>query len=580
MDYKKEYEKWLNSPKLCEEGRKELEAIALDEKAKEYRFGGELEFGTAGMRGIIGYGVNMMNIYTVMRATQGLAEWVKSLGDKEMARGVVISYDTRRKSETFAKAAAGVLAKNGIKAYLFDDVRPVPMLSYAVRYLGTVAGIMITASHNPKEYNGYKVYGGDGAQMSPEDTAKVVSYIEEIDDYLSVSALDTSDLIVPVPRSLDEDYINELAKLTLSKEAVEKCGKNLKLVYTPVHGSGYKPVTAILNKLGINATVVEEQTTKDTEFSTVKVPNPEFKETLSMGIALANKINADVVFGTDPDSDRLGVALKDEQGEFVALSGNQVGILLLDYILTRLAEENAMPKNAAVVKSFVTTGMAKALCDDYGVALYETPVGFKFIGEKIKQWEQNGKHTYIFGFEESCGYLRGTHARDKDAVVASMLCAEMVCYYAYLGKTVFARLQEIYAKYGFVLDKNVSVQYQGLNAMKEMNAVVDGLKSLKVEKLGGIDVVAIRDYSAAKRTLLKTGAVEEMDIPKCTCVYYELSGGSFVCVRPSGTEPKLKIYYSLKAKDEAAANGELVHLQSSVNDMLENAKKQKAISNK
>ncbi len=574
MDYKKEYEKWLNSSKLCEEGRKELEAIALNETEKEYRFGGELEFGTAGMRGIIVYGVNMMNIYTVMRATQGLAEWIKSLGKNEMARGVVISYDTRRKSETFAKAAAGVLAKNGIKAYLFDDVRPVPMLSYAVRYLGTVAGIMITASHNPKEYNGYKVYGGDGAQMSPEDTEKVVAHIQAIDDYLSVSALDESDLIVSVPRALDEDYIEELSKLTLSQEAVEKCGKDLKLVYTPVHGSGYKPVTAILKKLGINATVVEEQTTKDTEFSTVKVPNPEFKETLSMGIALANKINADVVFGTDPDSDRLGVALKDDKGEFVALSGNQVGILLLDYILTRLSGENAMPKNAAVVKSFVTTGMAKALCDDYGVALYETPVGFKFIGEKIKQWEKDGKHTYIFGFEESCGYLRGTHARDKDAVVASMLCAEMVCYYTYLGKTVFARLQEIYAKYGFVLDKNVSVQYQGLNAMKEMNAVVDGLKRLKVDTLGGIDVVAIRDYSAAKRTLLQTGAVEEMDIPKCNCVYYELSGGSFVCVRPSGTEPKLKIYYSLKAKDEATANEELVLLRASVEKMLEDAKRQ------
>ena len=291
-----------------------------------------------------------------------------------------------------------------------------------------------------------------------------------------------------------------------------------------------------------------------------------------MGIALANKINADVVFGTDPDSDRLGVALKDDNGEFVALSGNQVGILLLDYILTRLAEDKTMPKNAAVVKSFVTTGMAKALCDDYGVTLYETPVGFKFIGEKIKQWERDGKHTYIFGFEESCGYLRGTHARDKDAVVASMLCAEMVCYYTYIGKTVYGRLQEIYAKYGYVLDKNVSIQYSGLNAMKEMNAVVDGLKSMKPTDFAGLEVVAIRDYSAAKRTVLASGAVEEMDIPKCNCVYYELAGGSFVCVRPSGTEPKLKIYYSLKAKDEGAANAKLVELQTDVNAMLEKAK--------
>ena len=572
MDYLVKYRQWLENPALCAEGKAELESLKGNEKELEYRFGGEMEFGTAGMRGVIGYGINMMNIYTVMRATQGLAEWIKTLSASEQEQGVVISYDTRRKSAEFAKAAAGVLAKNGIKAYLFDDVHPVPMLSYAVRYLGTIAGIMITASHNPKEYNGYKVYGADGAQMSPEDTEKVVSYINQIEDYLSVSADENSNLILPVPAKLDEDYIAELSKLTLSKEAVEKCGKDLKLVYTPVHGSGYVPVTTILKKLGINTTVVEAQTTKDTEFSTVKVPNPEYKETLSMGIALANEIDADVVFGTDPDSDRLGVALKNDNGEFVALSGNQVGILLLDYILTRLSEDKAMPDNAAVVKSFVTTGMAKALCDDYGVTLYETPVGFKFIGEKIKQWERDNKHTYIFGFEESCGYLRGTHARDKDAVVASMLCAEMVCYYTYIGKTVYGRLQEIYAKYGYVLDKNVSIQYSGLNAMKEMNAVVDALKTMKPNAFAGVAVEAIRDYSAAKRTVLASGKVEEMDIPKCNCVYYELAGGSFVCVRPSGTEPKLKIYYSLKAKDEAAANAKLAELQADVNAMLEKAK--------
>ena len=570
MDYMQNYQAWLQNPNLGEEGKAELQALADNEKEIEYRFGGEMEFGTAGMRGIIAYGMNVMNIHTVMRATQGLAEWVKTLGKEAMERGVVISYDTRRKSQEFAKATAGVLAKNGIKAYLFDEVHPVPMLSYAVRYLKTIAGVMITASHNPKEYNGYKVYGEDGAQMSPEDTEKVVAYIQNI-PYLSVQADENSPLILPVPESLDNDYIEELSKLTLSKKAVEKCGADLKLVYTPVHGSGYVPVTSILKKLGINVTVVEEQAVKDTEFSTVKVPNPEFKETLSMGIALANKINADVVFGTDPDSDRLGVALKDEKGEFVALSGNQVGILLLDYILTRLSEDGTMPQNAAVVKSFVTTGMAKALCDDYGVALYETPVGFKFIGEKIKQWERDGKHTYIFGFEESCGYLRGTHARDKDAVVASMLCAEMVCYYVSIGKTVFARLQEIYAKYGYVLDLNVSIQYSGLNAMKEMNAVVDGLKTVKVAELAGIKVNAIRDYSAAKCTAAD-GTVTEMDIPKCNCVYYELDGGSFVCVRPSGTEPKLKIYYSLKAKDEAAANAKLVELKTAVNALLESVK--------
>ncbi len=572
MSYQSIYEAWLADPRLAESDRAELKAIARDEKEKEYRFGGELAFGTAGMRGILGCGMNMMNVYTVMRATQGLSEYIKTLPAAEQAKGVVISYDTRRNSRLFAEKAAGVLAKNGIKAYLFDDVHPVPMLSYAVRYLGTVAGIMITASHNPKEYNGYKVYGEDGAQMSPEATEIVVGFIEKITDYLSVTAEENSPLIVSVPKEVDDTYIEALKKLTLSKEAVEKCGKDLKLVYTPVHGSGYVPVTRILKELGIHVNVVEEQTSKDPDFSTVKVPNPEFKETLSMGIALANRIHADVVFGTDPDSDRLGVAVKNDAGEFVALSGNQVGILLLDYILTRLKEENALPENAAVVKSFVSTGMAKAICADFGVALFETPVGFKFIGEKIKEWEQDGSHTFVFGFEESCGYLRGTHARDKDAVVASMLCAEMVCYYTYIGKTVWGRLNEIYAKYGFVLDKNESIQYGGLNAMKEMNAVVDALKTVTVKAFGSFAVEAVRDYSADIRRLAD-GSTEPLNIPKCNCVYYELAGGSFVCVRPSGTEPKLKIYYSIKAPSEQAAEDELLGVKASVKTLLDSVKK-------
>lgn len=568
MDYRANFEKWLNDRRLCQEGIAELKAVDDDVKAVEYRFGGELEFGTAGMRGLIGYGMNMMNIYTVMRATQGLAEFICSCGKEAMERGVVVSYDTRRKSDEFARATAGVLAKNGIRVYLFDQVHPVPMLSYAVRYLHAKAGVMITASHNPKEYNGYKVYGEDGAQMSPEDTAVVVEYINRITDYLSVSGEENSPLILPVPADCDRTYIEELSKLTLSPEAVKKCGKDLKLVYTPVHGSGYVPVTTILKKLGINVTVVEEQAEPDTEFSTVKVPNPEYKETLAMGIELANRIHADVVFGTDPDSDRLGVAVKDEQGEFVALSGNQVGILLLDYILTRLQEDGTLPENAAVVKSFVTTGMARAICEKAGVTLFETPVGFKFIGEKIKQWEQDGSHTFVFGFEESCGYLRGTHARDKDAVVASMLCAEMVCYYTYIGKSVYGRLQEIYAQYGYVLDTNVSIQYSGLNAMKEMNKVVDGLKTVKVRELAGIGVLAMRDYSADVRTDMATGNTTPLNIPKCNCVYYELEGGSFICVRPSGTEPKLKVYYSVKAGDQREAEDKLVELKAAVANLL------------
>ena len=552
MDYLSVYQSWCKNPALNEEGKAELASIAGDSKEIEYRFGAELEFGTAGMRGIIGYGTNMMNVYTVRRATQGLAEYVKSLGAAAMKRGVVISYDTRRKSEEFARASAGVLAANGIAVYVFDDVHPVPMLSYAVRKLGTVAGIMITASHNPKEYNGYKVYGEDGAQMSPEATDVVVSYIEKITDYFSVREAQNG-LIKSVPKSVDKSYYKKISKLTLSKEAVKKVGRNLKLVYTPVHGSGYVPVTTILKKLKINVTVVPEQVKKDTEFSTVEVPNPEFKETLSMGIALAQKINADVVFGTDPDSDRLGVAIKNDKGEFVALSGNQVGILLLDYILTRLKEDAKLPANGVVVKSFVTTGMAKAICDDFGVELVDVPVGFKFIGEKIKEYEASGAKTFLFGFEESCGYLRGTEgSRDKDAVVASMLCAEMVCYYTYKQQSVYARLMDLYAKYQFTLDRNISIKFGGLNAMKEMNALVDSLKTKKAEKFDIYNVVAVRDYSASVRRL-SDGTEETMDIPQTNAVYYELENGSFICVRPSGTEPKLKIYYSVRAKDEDAA---------------------------
>ena len=571
MGYKEIYQDWLSDERLNEEAKAELDVLKDNKEETEYRFGAELEFGTAGMRGIIGYGTNMMNVYTVKRATQGLAEFIKSKGAEAMSRGVAISYDTRLKSDEFATAAAEVLAANGINAYKFNDVHPVPMLSFAVRELKAFAGIMVTASHNPKQYNGYKVYGEDGAQMSPDDTAVVVNYIQQISDYLGYAVPTAEQVkkhIKPVPSKVDKKYYKELKKLTLSKKAVKACGKGLKLVYTPVHGSGYVPVTTILKKIGINATVVEEQIKKDTDFSTVEVPNPEFKETLSLGIKLAQKIDATVVFGTDPDSDRLGVAVKNKEGEFEALSGNQVGILLLDYILTRLKEDGSLPKNAAVVKSFVTTGMARPICQKYGVTLFEVPVGFKFIGEKIKEWEKDRTYTYVFGFEESCGYLRGTHARDKDAVVASMLCAEMVCYYSYVGKTVYQRLQEIYSEYGYVLDCNVSVPFKGLNAMKDMNAVVDSLKVKPATEFDIYKVATVRDYSKNVKTDVATGATSEIGSPLTNCVYYELENGSFICVRPSGTEPKLKIYYSVKSRNKAEAEEALERIQKAVKKLL------------
>lgn len=574
MDYKVSYDNWLTSPYLCDEGLKELKAIEGDDKAIEYAFGAELEFGTAGMRGIIGYGTNKMNIYTVRRATQGLAEFIKSKGSSAMKRGVAISYDTRNKSDLFARTAAGVLLYNGIKVYIYPQPRPVPMLSYAVRQLDCYAGIMITASHNPKEYNGYKVYGADGAQMSVEDTAEVVKYISAVTDYFSVKEDEIKDIstykdrgaYTVIGKSFEKTYYKCLLRLTLSKKAVKEVGKKIKIVYTPVHGSGYIPVTTVLKKLGIKATVVEEQTIADPNFSTVEVPNPEFKETLSMGIALADKIKADAVFGTDPDCDRLGVAVRNDEGEFVALSGNQTGVLLLDYILLRLKAENKLPANGVVVKSFVSTGMAQLVCNNYGVELVETPVGFKYIGEKIKQYESDGSHTFIFGFEESCGYLRGTHARDKDAVVASMLFAEMACYYESVGKSVYQRLCELYAKYGFVLDATDSIKYSGLSAMSDMNAAVDGMRGKTVTAIGNYTVSGVRDYLAGVRK--SEDGEEELNIKGVNCIYYELLSGGFICLRPSGTEPKLKIYYSVKGKDKAHAERALEELRANFTALL------------
>ncbi len=572
--YKDIYDAWLKSDKLSDLEKAELELLAENEKDVEYAFGKDLEFGTAGMRGIIGLGTNKINVHTVKRATQGLSEYIKSLGETAKKQGVVISYDTRRLSYEFAYASAIVLVSNGIKTYLFPDVHPVPMLSFAVRELKTKAGIMITASHNPKEYNGYKVYGEDGSQMSPEATAKVVEYINAIGDPLSDAILydeSLEDNINVVKKSLNKKYYKKLKALCLSPKEVKKIGKVIKLVYTPVHGSGYIPVTTILKKLGIKATLVPEQLNKDTEFSTVAVPNPEYKETLSLAIKMAEFKDSDVVFGTDPDCDRLGVALKNNEGEFVALSGNQTGILLLDYVLRRLKETGKLSKKGFVVKSFVTTGMAKLICDDYGVELFETPVGFKFIGEKIKDLDDTGLREYIFGFEESCGYLRGTHARDKDAVVASMLFAEMVCYYTYHGIGVYERLEELYDKYGYVFDTNVSIAYSGLNAMNDMNAVVDKIKLENVKKIGGFTVLAKRDYSSLIR-LDKDGKEEKISSAPTNAVYFETENG-FVCVRPSGTEPKLKVYYSINAINKETAGKDFERMKSDFEKLLSSEKK-------
>lgn len=566
MDYKVKYENWISSEYLCSEGVAELKKISEDDEAIKDAFGAELEFGTAGMRGIIGYGTNRMNVYTVRRATKGLADFIKSKGKAAMQRGVAISYDTRNKSELFARAAAGVLLYNDIKVYVYPEPRPVPMLSYAVRSLNAFAGIMITASHNPKEYNGYKVYGEDGAQMSPESTDKVVEFIDktpyfgiceaEVDLTAdNIKGLDNQKVhpyITVIGKSVDNAYFDTISKLSLSPEAVEKYGKNVKIVYTPVHGSGYMPVTTILSRMGITVNVVKEQALPDTEFSTVRVPNPEEADTLRLGVELADKIGSDVVIGTDPDADRMGIAIRNDEGKFVLLNGNQIGVLLANYIFLRKKETGTLPKNGALVKTIVTTELARALATSYGVATFDVLTGFKFIGEKIKEWEQSGEYTYLFGFEESYGSLVGTHARDKDAVVASMTFAEMICYFDSVGKRIYDVLQDLYKEFGYYVEKARSITFGGLDGMQKMANIMSEIRSTAFDCIDGTKVLAQSDFVLGKKTYAD-GTVKNIDLPKTNAFKLHLENGDWICVRPSGTEPKLKFYVATSKTSQSAA---------------------------
>ena len=577
--YKDTYEIWLKG--VDETERAELEAIKYDDNEQKERFSLELAFGTAGMRGEVGLGTYRMNRYTVKRATAGLARYVISLGEEAASRGVVISYDTRRFSREFALNAAEVLSAYKVRAYIFEDVRPVPMCSFAVRSLGAIAGIMITASHNPKEYNGYKVYGEDGAQMSPEPTAEVVKYISEITDYFSIPAeniamsdfprgadgYEINPYVTVIGKSVDEKYFAEIDKLLLSKEIIAKRGSDIKLVYTPVHGAGYMPVTTMFTRLGIQANVVAEQAKPDTEFSTVRVPNPENADTLSMGIELGNKIGANVVLGTDPDSDRLGVAVRNDKGEFVTLTGNQIGVLLLDYILTKRAENGTLPANGAIVKTIVTTTLADRLAESRGVKVFNVLTGFKFIGEKIKEWEESGEYTYLFGFEESFGSLAGTHARDKDAVVACLLFAEMLMYLEDKGSGVYKRLTEIFREFGYYLENNASVAYKGLSGMTDMANVMKRMRALKVTDIDGEKVLAVTDYLKGVRTYAD-GRTEPSGLPVSDVMYYGLNDGQFVCIRPSGTEPKLKIYVLVFDKTADGAAKKSARLMDATKELL------------
>ena len=580
MDFNQEYLRWFNA--ISEQDKLELSAIQNDEKEKAERFSMPLAFGTAGMRGIIGIGTYRMNVYTVKRATLGLAKFLQDLGANECKKGVVISYDTRIMSYEFALAAARVLSKNKINVYMFENVRPVPFCSFAVGHLKAAAGIMITASHNPKEYNGYKVYGADGAQMSPENTKKVVEYIEACDyfgieedditikerqEIMSLDGEKISDYITIIGKSVDEAYYSTISSLMLSKEAVKNQNKSLRIVYTPIHGTGYIPVTTMLTRMGIPYDLVEEQKSPDGNFPTVTLPNPENPDALALGIRLANNIGADVVIGTDPDADRMGVAIRNNDGDFVLLTGNQTGALLADYILRRHTEIGDLPKNAAIVKTIVTTSLAKKIAESYGAACFDVLTGFKFIGEKINTWAVNHEHTFMFGYEESYGYLAGTHAKDKDAIVSATLFAEMVCYYKDIGVSLYNRLQELYKAHGYYVEKSKATTFPGLDGMRIMAEKMDNLGKTKIDKFQDFEV----DYTMNLNNSTKSysdGRVEKVDLPKSNVYYYALKSGDWVCARPSGTEPKLKVYVSCMGKDLAEAENKATILIKALQEKL------------
>lgn len=553
------YKEWLEKVEECD--KEALLAIANNEEQIKRQFAMPLEFGTAGMRGIIALGTGCINKYTVRRATQGLANYIVELGAEAMARGVVVSYDTRNFSYEFALETAKVLAYNKINVLLYNDTHPVPMCSFAIRHHKAIAGVMITASHNPKEYNGYKVYGEDGAQMAPEATEVVVNYINGIKDYFSVKSIELNverstiqamndekltDYITVIGAETENAYFAELEKLSLSPEAVARVAEKIKIVYTPIHGSGYKPVCEILGRMNIPCSVVEEQKSPDGNFPTVQVPNPEQPDALLMGMALAKKLKSDIVIGTDPDADRMGVAIRDNKGEFILLSGNQIGAMMMNYILLRHTERGDMPSNAAVVKTIVTTMLADKIAESYGATVYNVLTGFKFIGEKIKEWEANGKHTFMFGYEESFGYLSGTHARDKDAVVSAMLFAEMACYYEDKGIKLYDVLQGLYEKFGYFVEVSKSIAFGGLDGMQQMRDVMDKLRNHPINNLAGEPVVEFMDF---KTSIAKNAKGEErvIELPKTNVLKFALSDDEWACVRPSGTEPKLKIYVSVKA---------------------------------
>ena len=565
MDYKKLYEEWLTSPCFDEATKAELKAIAEDENEIKERFYTELEFGTAGLRGVIGAGLNRMNIYTVRKATQGLANYIAKVGGKE--KGVAIAFDSRRMSPEFANEAALCLAANGIKAYRFESLRPTPELSFAVRKLGCIAGINITASHTPPEYNGDKLYWEDGAQITPPHDKGIMEEVKAITDFSTLKTMDQEEaekagLYEIIGAAIDDAYIAELKKQVKNQAAIDAMQKDIKIVYTPLHGTGNIPARRVLKELGFeNVYVVPEQELPDGEFPTVSYPNPEAAEAFELALKLAKEKDADLVLATDPDADRLGVYVKDtKSGEYITLTGNMSGCLLAEYTISQIKEQQGLPEDGALIKTIVTTNLADAIAKYYNVKLIEVLTGFKYIGQQILGFEQSGKGTYLFGFEESYGCLIGTHARDKDAIVATMALCEAAAYYKQKGMTLWDAMIAMYERYGYYKDDVKSITLKGIEGLAKIQQIMDTLRNNTPSEIGPYKVVSARDYKLDTKKDMVTGEVTTTGLPSSNVLYYDLTDDAWLCVRPSGTEPKIKLYYGVKGtslEDAAAKSAEL-----------------------
>ena len=577
MDYKEIYNQWLENPYFDEATKEELKAIKDDENEIKERFYMDLEFGTAGLRGIIGAGTNRMNIYVVRRATQGLANYIAKVDKK--SQGVAIAYDSRHMSPEFAQEAALCLAANGIKAYIFETLRPTPELSFAVRHLGCVAGINVTASHNPPEYNGYKVYWEDGAQITPPHDSGIMGEVKAISDWNTVKTMDKEDavkagLFEVIGQAVDDAYMAELKKQIIHMDAIQAEGRNLKIVYTPLHGTGNIPARRILKELGFeNVYVVPEQELPNGDFPTVSYPNPEAAEAFELGLKLAKEVDADIVLATDPDADRLGVRVKDKNGEYHDLTGNMSGCPLANYELSqRKAVNGSLPEDGALVKTIVTTNLADAIAKGYNVNLIEVLTGFKYIGQQILGFENSGKGTYLFGFEESYGCLIGTYARDKDAIVATMALCEAAAYYKTQGKTLWDAMIDMYEEFGYYKDAIQAVTMKGIEGLQKIQEIMTTLRQNPPAEFAGHKVTAVRDYKLDEITDLATGEKKPTGLPNSNVLYYELTDDAWVCVRPSGTEPKVKFYYGVKGTSLADADEKSDAMGKAVLEMVDSMK--------